>query len=240
MSMRATTVRFTDDLWGMLERESRRQGISAAQFVRDATILRVAYLAAERGDLEARATLAELAATVIADRDATGPAPAVQDPERLAALEATGLLDAPPQASLDRLARLAARVLNAPVALVSLVDRDRQVFAGCIGVSEPWATQRETPLSHSICQHAVASRQPLIVSDVRRQPALRDNLAIRDLDVVAYAGIPLITDAGHVLGTLCVIDHRARTWTSAEVEMLEDIAAAALTEIRLRGREPVA
>jgi hypothetical protein len=236
MGMRATTVRFTDDLWGMLERESRRQGISAAQFVRDATILRVAYLAAERGDLEARATLADLAATVLADRDEAGTAPAVQDPGRLAALEATGLLDAPPQASLDRLARLAARVLNAPVGLVSLVDRDRQVFAGCIGLAEPWATQRETPLSHSICQHAVASRQPLIVSDVRRQPVLRDNLAVRDLDVVAYAGIPLITDDGHVLGTLCVIDHRARTWTSAEVEMLEDVAAAALTEIRLRGR----
>ena len=236
MPMRVTTVRFGEDLWAMLERESRRHGLSAAQFVRDATILRIAYLAAERGDPEARATLAQVAADALRDRSAVVPA-AIADPERLAALRATRLLDAPPHPALDRLARLAARVLEAPVALVSLVDRDRQVFASCIGLADPWGRDRQTPLTHSFCQHAVASREPLVVNDARRHPLLRENLAIRDLDVIAYAGIPLITADGHALGTLCVIDHRPRSWTDEDLETLRDIAAAALSEIRLRGHE---
>jgi GAF domain len=229
--MRATTVRFGDDLWGMLELESARHGLSAAQFVRDATILRIAYLAAERGDPQAQTTLARVAAGALAERPVSRP-PGVDDPARLAALRATGLLDAPAQPALDRLARLAARILNAPVALVSLVDRDRQVFAGCIGLHEPWASRRETPLTHSLCQHVVASREPLVLSDVREHPGLRESLAVRDLDVIAYAGIPLITERGHVLGTLCAVDHRPRTWTSDQLDVLRDLAAAVVTEIR--------
>jgi GAF domain-containing protein len=229
--MRATTVRFGDDLWGMLEGESVRHGISAAQFVRDATILRIAYLAAERGDRQAQTTLARVAAGALADRGAVAAA-GVDEPARVEAVRATGLLDSPAQPGLDRLASLAARIVNAPAAMVSLVDRDRQVFAGCIGVREPWASRRETPLSHSLCQHAVASREPLVLSDVREHPGLRENPAVRDLDVIAYAGIPLITDDGHVLGTLCAIDHRPRVWTTDQIDMLRDLAAAVMTEIR--------
>jgi GAF domain-containing protein len=236
MPMRATTVRFSEDLWRMLERESRRDGISSAQFVRDATILRIAFLAAGRGDPEAQGTLAQVAAGALADRARTVPV-AVREPERVAAVRATGLLEAREQASLDRLAGLAARILDAPIALVSLIDRDRQVFAGCVGLDEPWAGSRETPLSHSLCQHAVASREPLVVPDVRRHPLLRESLAIRDLGAIAYAGIPLITEAGHALGTLCAMDHRPRAWTAEEVGLLRDVAAAALSEIRLLGFE---
>jgi hypothetical protein len=230
--MRATTVRFSDDLWGLLERESARHGISAAQFVRDSTILRIAFLAAERGDAEARLTLTDVAAGALADRGGGVPAPGVENPARVAAVRGTGLLDAPASAALDRLARLASRVVDAPVALVSLVDRDRQVFAGCIGLDEPWASRRETPLSHSLCQHAVDSREPLVLPDVRDHPLLRQSLAIRDLGVIAYAGVPLITDDGHVLGTLCVIDHRPRAWTADELDILADLAHAVMTEIR--------
>jgi GAF domain-containing protein len=230
--MRATTVRFGDDLWGLLERESARHGISAAQFVRDATILRIAFLAAGRGDAEAQTTLADVAAGALADR-AQSPAAGVDDPERLAAVRGTGLLDAPGSPALDRLARLAARVADTPVALVSLVDRDRQVFPGCIGLAEPWATRRETPLSHSLCQHAVESREPLVLADVRDHATLLENPAIRDLDVIAYAGVPLTTDDGHVLGTLCVIDHRPRTWTVDQIDVLSDLAHAVMTEIRV-------
>jgi GAF domain-containing protein len=229
--MRATTVRFGEDLWALLERESVRHGISAAQFVRDSTILRIAFLAAERGDAEARITLADVASGALADR-AAAPADAVEDEARIAAVRATGLLNGRDSAALDRLARLAARVVDTPVAMVTLVDRDRQVFAGCIGLEEPWASRRETPLSHSLCQHAVDSREPLVLSDVRAHPLLARSLAIRDLGVVAYAGVPLITDAGHVLGTLCVIDHRPRVWTDDELDILRDLTHAVMTEIR--------
>jgi GAF domain-containing protein len=157
----------------------------------------------------------------------------VKDSDRLDALHATGLLDSEVTPSFDRLARIAAQVLNAPVALVSLVDADRQFFKSCLGLPEPWASQRGTPLSHSFCQHAVASREPLLVDDSREHDLLRDNPAIRDIGVIAYAGIPLIDADGNALGTLCVIDSQPRQWTSHQVQLLTDLAASVVTEIAL-------
>ena len=164
------------------------------------------------------------------------PADAVQDRERLAALRQTALLDGPAEAAFDRLTRLATTILSVPIALVSLVDEDREFFKSCIGLPEPWASRREVPLSHSFCQHAVASGEPLVIADARQHPLVRDNLAIPDLGVVAYAGIPLITSDGHVLGTLCAIDSQPRRWTEAEVAILGDLAASVMTEIELRTR----
>jgi hypothetical protein len=111
------------------------------------------------------------------------------------------------------------------------VDADRQFFKSCLGLPEPWSSQRGTPLSHSFCQHAVASREPLIVADSREHELLRDNRAIRDIGVIAYAGIPLIDAAGHALGTLCVIDSQPRHWTTDQIQLLSDLAASVVTEI---------
>ena len=83
-------------------------------------------------------------------------------------------------------------------------------------------------------QHAVEARSTLVVGNAREHPLLRDNLAIDDLGVIAYAGAPLITPDGHALGTLCVIDHVPRNWTHDQVEMLSDLAAAVVTAIELR------
>jgi GAF domain-containing protein len=160
-------------------------------------------------------------------------AAAIEDEGRLDALHATGLVDSDISPSFDRLARLAAHVLHAPVALVSLVDKDRQFFKSCLGLAEPWASRRGSPLTHSFCQHAVASREPLLVSDAREHDVLRTNLAIRDMGVIAYAGIPLIDGDGHALGTLCVIDSQPRHWTTHQVQLLTDIAASVVTEITL-------
>ena len=82
---------------------------------------------------------------------------ALLDPARLAQLSRLRLLDTPPEEPFDRLTRLAARTLGAPVALVSLVDDRRQFFKSAHGLPEPWASQRETPLTHSFCQHVVTS-----------------------------------------------------------------------------------
>ena len=153
---------------------------------------------------------------------------------RLAALHATALLDSPAEEAFDRLTRLATRLLHVPVALVSLVDADRQFFKSCIGLPEPWMSARETPLSHSFCQHAVQLGEPLLIEDAREHPLVRDNLAIPDLGVVAYAGIPLTTADGLVLGSFCVIDGIPRAWTPEQVATLRDLAGAAITEIELR------
>ena len=242
MPMRATTVRFDHALWKLLERESGREGVSAAQFIRDATILRVAYAMGQRGDAELEEAFRRTSTRGDGAPAGNGThrtqalldaAAALQDSHRLDALRATGLLDSDVTPSFDRLARLAAHVLNAPVALVSLVDSDRQFFKSCLGLPEPWASQRGSPLSHSFCQHAVASREPLLVDDAREHEILRDNLAIRDMGVIAYAGIPLIDADGHALGTLCVIDSRPRHWTTHQVQLLSDLAASVVTEIKL-------
>jgi GAF domain-containing protein len=221
--MRATTVRFGEDLWEMLEREAAREGVSSAAFIRDATLLRVAYLAGKRGDEGIAASVAELAA-----RSTRAGEPVLAGglggPERLAAIARTRLTDAPSDPALARLARLTSKALDVPISLISLVEEDRQFFAACVGVGEPWNTSRQTPLSHSFCQHAVASGRALVVNDAREHPVLRTNLAIRDMGVIAYAGIPLIDGAGFALGTLCAIDSKPREWSARDVEVLEDMA----------------
>jgi PAS domain S-box-containing protein len=96
------------------------------------------------------------------------PAP-VQDPARLKALRDACLLDTPAEESFDRLTRLASTILHAPVALVSLVDEDRQFFKSCVGLPEPWASRRETPLSHSFCQHVEEREHLLQALEVERE-----------------------------------------------------------------------
>ena len=219
----------------MLDRESTRLGVSAAQFIREATIMRVAMLAGARGDPDAELSIAEIALRASGrHRGVSELAKALAEPGRLAALHDAALLDTPAEEPFDRLTRLAARVVNAPVALVSAVDRDRQFFKSCLGLPEPWATRRETPLSHSFCQHVVTAREPVIVTDAREDARFVHNLAIRDLGVIAYLGVPLITAQGQAIGTLCVIDHEPRIWTKDEISLVTDIAAAVVTEINLR------
>jgi GAF domain-containing protein len=158
----------------------------------------------------------------------------VRNVNRLAALQRVGLLDTPPEETFDRLTSLARRILNAPVALVSLVDGDRQFFKSCAGLREPWLSRRETPLSHSFCQHVVALGAPLIVEDARRHPLVWSNLGIDELGIVAYVGIPLATSDGHTIGSFCVTDSQPRAWTWSEIEILKDLAAIAMDDIELR------
>jgi signal transduction histidine kinase/CheY-like chemotaxis protein len=153
---------------------------------------------------------------------------------RLRALQRIGLLDTPPEETFDRVTRLVCRVLGVPVALVSLVDADRQFFKSTAGLPDPWASRRETPLSHSFCQHVVTSGSPLTVEDAPSHPLVRDNLAIPDLGVAAYLGMPLALPDGQVIGALCAIDTVPHHWTTNETETLRDLAAVIMDEIALR------
>lgn len=228
-------MRFADDLWALLEREAAVGGVSAAQFIRDATIMRLAYTMGQRGEPGPGASIDGAADVASADGPPVSQEvrQAVRDVDRLRALRATGLLDSPRDEAFDRHARIAAEALNAPVALVSLTDENRQFFKSCLGLPEPWGSRRGTPMSHSFCQHAVASKQPLIVDDARQHPVLKHSPAIKDLGVTAYAGIPLIDGAGFALGALCAIDDRPRHWTTSQVELLKDVAASVVREIEL-------
>src|SRR5213594_4396598 len=143
------------------------------------------------------------------------------------------LLDSPPEEAFDRLTRLATAVLRVPVALVSLVDGNRQFFKSQCGLTEPLASTRQTPLTTSFCKHAVGSGEPLVVPDARRDPRFEHNPIVSD-GVIAYAGIPLITSDGHALGTFCVVDGQPHEWTEEEIGILRVLATSAMCEIELR------
>jgi len=146
---------------------------------------------------------------------------AVEEGERLAALDRIGLCDTPAAPSFDRVTRLAAKALDAPIALVSLVAETRQWFKSKIGL-----TVTETPRQVSFCSHAVVGRTPLIVPDALLDARFADNpLVTGEPGIRAYAGIPLHTSDGHAIGTLCVIDRRPRAWSAADIDTLTDYAA---------------
>lgn len=156
------------------------------------------------------------------------------DESRLQALAQTRLLDTEPEESFDRLSRLASRLTDSPIALVSLVDASRQFFKSCIGLTGAAAAERQTPLTHSICQHALAQPHPLVISDTRLDPRTAGTGAVEDLQALSYLGVPLVDDDGHVLGSFCVIDHRPREWTDDQVELMQELAESVMAEIRLR------
>ncbi len=162
---------------------------------------------------------------------------AVADPQRLATLRRLVLLDSGASETFDRLARLAARTLRAPVGLLTLVDADRQYFKAAFGLPEPLASTRETPLAYSICQYAIALGAPLVVCDTGVEHWLDDNLAVTEFGIKAYAGVPLVCGGEHAVGTLCVLDVVPRQWTTEDLANLEDLAGVTTREIRLHRLE---
>jgi two-component system, cell cycle sensor histidine kinase and response regulator CckA len=172
--------------------------------------------------------------------DVTQIAPDLVDglhqPARLHALRMTGLLDSAPEAEFDRLTRLAARVAGAPTALLTLVDGDRQFFKSTFGLPSHLATVRTTPVSHCLCKHTVLTGQPLLLDDTSADETIASQPAVRELGIGAYAGVPLVTEDGHVLGSLCVIDFAPHEWPAGVIDDLADLARTAGTEIALRRR----
>ena len=162
-------------------------------------------------------------------------------PQRLSAISASGLLDTPRDESFDRLTRLTTGILGVPTALLSIVDRDRQFFKSASGLGQPWSDDRQTPLSHSFCQWVVGGDEEIVVDDARNDPVLRTNLAIRDLGVIAYAGIP-VSAQREAIGSFCAIDSKPRQWTEDQLAALRDLSMIAqsyiTSGIEASGRRP--
>lgn len=159
--------------------------------------------------------------------------PLVEDTARLGALRATQLLDSPAEEAFDRYTRFAARALNAPISLVTLIDIDRVYFKSAVGLGDPWSSTRYAPLEAAPCAYAMAASEPLVIHDLSNSNRAGPDRG-RALGFGAYVGVPLRV-GGHTVGILAVADRVARTWTPAEVRDLEDIAAGVSAEMTLRG-----
>ena len=121
---------------------------------------------------------------------------------RLAALRSYGILDTPPEAAFDDIVEAASAFCDVPIALVSLVDEDRQWFKACLGLNVT-----ETPVDQAVCAFAIRQSEPLVIPDLALDPRTAKNpLVTSEPHIRFYAGAQLVTRAGHALGTLCVID----------------------------------
>ena len=157
------------------------------------------------------------------------------DAARLAALRESGLLDSAPEEAFDVLTRLAARLVRAPAAFISLVDEERDFYKSCVGFGEPLATVRELE-GTTFCHYAIRSPGALVIPDTAADPLYRDVPTVKSLGVAAYLGIPIRTAEGVVLGSFCAVDYVPRAWTADEIETMSVLAASAEREIELRRR----
>ena len=177
---------------------------------------------------DARKLLDAVDSNLQAELDFTaGPAQALAEPEQVEATAEAHIIDTPPDPAFDRLTRLSSQLLMAPVSLATFVTKTRQFFKSAVGLGDPWATKRETPLTHSFCQWVVSSREPLIVDDAREHKVLRENQAIRDLGVIAYAGVPMTGKGGLAIGSFCAVDTKPRKWSDDDLKTLQDLATVA-------------
>ena len=151
-----------------------------------------------------------------------------QDEEaRLKTLQSLNILDTPSEERFDRLTRMAKRMFDVPIALVSLVDENRQWFKSCVGLSV-----RETPRDISFCGHAILGNEIFIIPDTTKDERFADNpLVTNEPNIRFYAGCPLRFTDGSALGTLCIIDRKPRNLSSDDLEALQDLASTAEREL---------
>jgi len=155
--------------------------------------------------------------------------PEVPDYEeaRLASLQALNILDTPFEERFDRITRFASCLFDVPIALVSLIDQDRQWFKSAMGLDV-----RETSRAISFCGHTILGRNIMSIPDARNDARFFDNpLVLGDPNIRFYAGYPLCAEDGEALGTLCLIDRRPRTLSEDDLDVFRDLALIIEREI---------
>lgn len=154
--------------------------------------------------------------------------------DRLAALRELLILDTPPEERFDRVVRFLAEEFDIPMALVSLVDGDRQWFKASVGLAVC-----ETPRETSFCGHAVAQPDgPLVVPDALADERFFDNPFVVEAPFVRfYAGMPLVLANGHAVGTLCMIDDRPRTLDATDLAIIGSLRDLVVEELQRRAGE---
>lgn len=155
------------------------------------------------------------------------PAYAAHETNRLAALRGLELLDTPLEDRFERITRLASRLLNAPVAAISLVDSQRQWFKSIQGCN-----LSQTTRAVSFCGHAILQTDVMVVEDARRDPRFADNpLVTKDPHIVFYAGCPIRAADGSTIATICIVDQEPRALTEEDRQLIRDLAAITESEV---------
>jgi hypothetical protein len=154
------------------------------------------------------------------------PKPNDED-RRLAVLRALGLWETPAEERFDRISRVAAALFDVPIALIALMERDREWFKSCRGLEF-----REVLRDDSFCSHAIFEREPLVVENALLDDRFADNPYVTGYPGVRfYAGYPLILGNGCCVGTLCILDTKPRHLDDAGLALLRDMAQFAIREM---------
>ena len=150
---------------------------------------------------------------------------------RLEALQEYGIMDTPPEEAFDNLTSLASRICGTPISLITLLDDHRQWFKSAIGIDI-----RETPIEYAFCTHALKNPSELtVVPDSRKDERFASNpFVTSEPHIVFYAGMPLVDEAGHALGSLCVLDVEEHTLSPLQLTALKQLAKQVVTLLQLR------
>jgi methylmalonyl-CoA mutase cobalamin-binding subunit len=176
--------------------------------------------------------------TTAAITDAMLPAPTpANEEERLAELNGLKLLDTPREANFDHVTERLTKLFKVPIALITLIDKNRQWFKSHAGLPDDLAEARSTSRDVSLCGHVVAKDEVLIVRDLARDPRFANNPFVKERDLRFYAGVPLRGPNGFPIGSLCILDTKPREMTRQEQELLKMIAGDVMEQIK---RRPVA
>ncbi len=157
----------------------------------------------------------------------------LNDPKRLAAVRATGLLDTPPTEGFDRITRLGAAALNVPVTFITLVESHRDFYLSHCGFEEPLSSKRQLT-GQTICQFTIQGDHPLVIPDTRADPVYANVPPVKFLGVGAYLGVPLVLASGETIGSFCATDAAPHDWSEEQVQAATDLAQLVISEIELR------
>jgi len=176
--------------------------------------------------------------TTAAISDAMLPAPIPpNEEERLTELNGLNLLDTPREADFDQVTQRLTKLFNVPIALITLIDKNRQWFKSQTGLPASLAEARFTPRDVSLCGHVIAKDEVLIVRDLARDPRFANNPFVKQHGLRFYAGVPLRGPNGFSIGSFCILDTKPREITTQEQELLKMNAGDVMEQIK---RRPVA
>jgi sigma-B regulation protein RsbU (phosphoserine phosphatase) len=157
----------------------------------------------------------------------------IDEDDRLAELAKLDLLFTPPEEAFDRVTRKLADAFEVPVATMSLINRDVLFYKSEVGLPAQLSATRTIPREVAICGHVVGRNQPLIVEDLSKDERFHDNPMV-GLGARFYAGMPLRTDTGQAVGSLCIVDSKPRQISTCEQALLKIVGEGLMTEVKLR------